>query len=75
MYVCICNAVTDRQIRAQAREGCCTLRELSRETGCATTCGKCARHAREILAEELARLGVSESDAAHSHPAMVASPA
>lgn len=55
MYVCICNAVTDKQIRAAAREGCTSLRTLSCQTGCATTCGKCARMAREILVEEMQR--------------------
>lgn len=68
MYVCICNAVNDKQIRAEAREGCCSLRELSKRTGCGSTCGKCARHAREILVEEMQRLGVRERDAAESHP-------
>jgi bacterioferritin-associated ferredoxin len=53
MYVCICNAVTDRQIREAARNGCCSLRELSAQTRCSTTCGKCARMAREILDAEL----------------------
>lgn len=55
MYVCICNAVTDKQIRASAREGCTSLRALSCQTGCATTCGKCARMAREILVDEMQR--------------------
>ena len=64
MYVCICNAVTDKQIRARAREGCTSLRQLSKETGCATTCGKCARHAREILNEELERLDAADQGAA-----------
>ena len=71
MYVCICNAVTDKQIRAKAREGCCSLRELSKETGCGTTCGKCARQAREILADEMVRMGVRERDAAPSRAAVV----
>ena len=53
MYVCICNAVTDKQIRKAAREGCTSLRELSCQTGCATSCGKCARIAREILDDEM----------------------
>lgn len=56
MYVCICNAVTDKQIRKAAREGCTSLRELSCRTACSTTCGKCARMAREILDEELKRM-------------------
>ncbi len=56
MYVCICNAVTDKQIRKAAREGCCSLRDLSCRTGCSTTCGKCARMAREILDDEMRRM-------------------
>lgn len=56
MYVCICNAVTDKQIRAKAREGCCSMRQLARETGCASDCGKCGRMAREILDKELERI-------------------
>lgn len=62
MYVCICNAVSDKQIRAKAREGCCSLRQLSRETGCATSCGKCARLAREILDRELERIEQAEGN-------------
>ena len=57
MYVCICNAVTDKQIRSEVRQGCTSLRELSCRTGCATTCGKCARMAREILVDEMQRVG------------------
>lgn len=61
MYVCICNAVTDRQIRAKAREGCASLRELSRATGCSTTCGKCAPLARQIFIEEREKHAVKEA--------------
>ncbi|MDX1454366.1 MAG: bacterioferritin-associated ferredoxin [Gammaproteobacteria bacterium] len=64
MYVCICNAVTDSTIREEARSGCCSLRELSQSTGCGTTCGKCARQAREILAEEMA----AQQDASRQQP-------
>ena len=62
MYVCICNAVTDKQIRREAREGCTSLRELSCRTGCATTCGKCARMAREILVDEMERQAAEPAD-------------
>ena len=62
MYVCICHAVTDSQIRCTVRERRITsLRELAAQTGVATNCGRCARCARELLndcaqvpAEELA---------------------
>lgn len=52
MYVCLCHRVTDTDIRRLVRtEGVCTLRELSRELGVATQCGKCGRCAREVLRE------------------------
>ena len=42
MYVCICNAVTERTIREAAASGVRTLSELSRRTGCSDCCGTCA---------------------------------
>lgn len=56
MYVCICNAVTDKMIRQAAESGVRTLAELSRQTGCATTCGSCAELAEEILHETRAAM-------------------
>lgn len=76
MYVCICNAVTDKQVRQAAREGCTSLRELSCQTGCATTCGKCARMAREILADEMQRQARADQESVNleqvsfGHPAV-----
>ncbi|HWP94533.1 MAG TPA: bacterioferritin-associated ferredoxin [Gammaproteobacteria bacterium] len=49
MYVCVCHAVTDREIRAAVDDGLCTLRELADTLGVATGCGKCARLARELI--------------------------
>jgi len=49
MYVCLCNAVTERAIREAANDGVRTLAELSRRTGCADCCGSCADLAAEIL--------------------------
>jgi len=49
MYVCICNAVTERAIREAAASGVRTLSELSRRTGCSDCCGTCADVARQIL--------------------------
>lgn len=52
MYVCICNAVTDKQIRLAVREGCGSMRELRMELGVAACCGKCAVTAQTVLREE-----------------------
>lgn len=70
MYVCICNAVTDKQIRKAAREGCASLRTLSCQTGCSTTCGKCARMAREILDDEMRRMAVENGERAAEVPSL-----
>lgn len=49
MYVCICNAVTDRQIHQAVAEGVRSMRELQLRLGLASTCGRCAPCARELL--------------------------
>jgi bacterioferritin-associated ferredoxin len=54
MYVCVCQAVTDRQIRQAAAGGARTLDDLRRELGVARECGQCASYARECLREALA---------------------
>ncbi len=49
MYVCICQAVTDREIREAAEDGACSVRELGQQLGVATGCGRCAAEARRLL--------------------------
>ena len=51
MYVCICNGVTDHEIRAVAAAGCTTLAELTMRTGCGATCGSCLEQAQSLLDE------------------------
>jgi bacterioferritin-associated ferredoxin len=51
MYVCICNGVTDADIRRVADEGCRDVHELTMRTGCGSNCGSCRELAAEILLE------------------------
>ncbi len=51
MYVCVCKAVTDRQIFQAAQDGARNLRDLRRELGVTEDCGRCASCARECLKE------------------------
>jgi bacterioferritin-associated ferredoxin len=51
MYVCVCNSVTDRQLREAVEKGHDTLPKLRNELGVATSCGKCASCARQLLRE------------------------
>lgn len=49
MYVCLCKAVTDRQIRQTVEGGASTFAEVRRELGVATQCGKCCQMAKSIV--------------------------
>jgi len=51
MYVCICNAITDKEIRQAAKAGVRDLWSLQRELGVATGCGSCKEVASNILRE------------------------
>ena len=51
MYVCVCNAVTDKQIRKACENGVCTMEDLSRELNVASCCGRCKDCAKKILHE------------------------
>ena len=51
MYVCICNAITDKQIRQAAEAGVRDLWGLQRELGVGTNCGACKEMASDIIRE------------------------
>lgn len=57
MYVCLCKGVTDKEIRRSVEDGARSWRDVQRETGCGTQCGKCACMgkgiAREAIKEEM----------------------
>lgn len=58
MIICICKAVSDRTIRRSVEQGdVVALRDLTRETGLGTCCGKCVPAAREVLHGALAAQG------------------
>jgi bacterioferritin-associated ferredoxin len=49
VYVCICNGITDHQIREAAAAGCSTVAELTMRTGAGANCGSCLDMAMGIL--------------------------
>jgi len=49
MYICLCNAITEREIRCCVEEGARTMRDLESCLGVGAGCGKCKPAAREIL--------------------------
>lgn len=65
MYVCVCNAVTERHIDEAVRNGLSTLRHLREELGVTAECGRCAVCARDCLR---AALGESAPDCTATPP-------
>jgi bacterioferritin-associated ferredoxin len=49
MYICLCNAITDREIRQCAELGVASVEELRDSLGVASCCGRCEHAARELL--------------------------
>ena len=48
MYICICKAVTDGQIRSAVEDGVTSLSGLRESLGCTGQCGKCGKHVKQI---------------------------
>ncbi|MFU8878204.1 MAG: bacterioferritin-associated ferredoxin [Wenzhouxiangellaceae bacterium] len=53
MFICVCNAVSDREIRDLARRGVESYAELQRLTGCGNCCGQCAEEAEDLLVDAI----------------------
>ncbi len=52
MYICICNQVTDGQIRHAVRtKGITRLQDVCRELGACNQCGKCAVAVRQVISD------------------------
>jgi bacterioferritin-associated ferredoxin len=50
MYVCVCNALKETDVRAAAQSGGSTHpRDVYASLGCTIDCGACARHARSVI--------------------------
>jgi bacterioferritin-associated ferredoxin len=57
MYVCLCNQLTDRDVREAATAGARRPSEVYRACGCAMRCGSCTRTLRQIVEETVYPLG------------------
>jgi bacterioferritin-associated ferredoxin len=59
MFVCLCNALDDRQVRQAVRDGAHRPREVYAACGCRAQCGGCTK----------TLLGIIRGDASASHQA------
>jgi bacterioferritin-associated ferredoxin len=53
MIVCVCNNISDREIRQAVDLGLSTVDELRDALGVATCCGNCLSYAMEVLDQHL----------------------
>ncbi len=51
MYVCVCNAVTDGQVRQCLDQGLNSLATIKRQLEFKSCCGRCSCHIREMICE------------------------
>jgi len=51
MYVCICNGVTDHDVRHAVEAGCRSVPELTMRTGAGANCGSCLDLAAQLMDE------------------------
>ncbi len=49
MYICVCNAISERQVQEAVAQGAQALSDLQASLGVATCCGHCAETATEYL--------------------------
>jgi bacterioferritin-associated ferredoxin len=51
MYICVCKAVTDKEIRLAINEGARSVRELREKLRVTESCGSCLESVKECLKE------------------------
>lgn len=51
MYICICNKVTDKDIRTLVDNGICNIEEIRKITNAGNQCGKCTHTLKEVVIE------------------------
>ena len=61
MIICVGKAGSDRQIQAAVTDGATSMRDLTRELGVGSCCGKCVPDARSTLSESLKSCEMSSS--------------
>ncbi len=61
MYVCICQQVTEREIREVCESGCFDPAEVRARLGVAIDCGKCRKHANHVVSECLRSVGFTNA--------------
>jgi bacterioferritin-associated ferredoxin len=62
MIVCVCNNISDREIRQAADLGLSSMGELRRDLGVGTCCGKCVSCARQVLHDHIDSKAITSTE-------------
>jgi bacterioferritin-associated ferredoxin len=57
MYVCICQAVTEAEVRGCIAAGACTVKDVVRRSAAGTGCGSCVGKIVALLGADVGKLG------------------
>ena len=52
MYVCVCNAITDREVHAAMSNGAAAADEVFRHFGAEVRCGRCVATMRSLMGDK-----------------------
>ena len=69
MYVCICNAVTERQVKEAINAGADSAQALAECLGVSTCCGSCRPTVEAVLSEHVEPAGVPMATLSGLRPA------
>ena len=53
MYVCVCKGITDSQIKDAVCAGASSLKQVRKQLGVSSQCGKCGILAKQIVEQAL----------------------
>ena len=67
MYICICKAVTDGQIREAISQGACTRKQLAECLSVGRDCGKCNPELRELLSLHVPQASCAQPSPGRGH--------
>lgn len=54
MYICICNAITDKQILDAQAKDCHSIDEITKSLGVGNGCGRCIEKAEDLIIKNAA---------------------
>ena len=55
MIVCVCNRITEKEVRKAAHKGCRTPEAAYASLDCEVQCGCCLDYAQDVIDEELGK--------------------